>query len=384
VTLSRFACLGIALGGVGLLAGARNAPPPPRLTMPAESTRSFTIRGEGLTIQPGEKSTYLRFAGPVVVTGPDFSLSADVVELDIASSGLTSGAAVKLPKLPKGAEHAAQDPGAAAAAMAKELRLPEARFSASAIQRMGATGSVRVGAKGIQLAAPTLVSNDGGSTWAAIGRTTLERVDKTTGERYELAADSLVYDRQNLRAAAKGKVVGVFRHANDTPVEVSAEHCEMDFRTQRMQIPAPLSVKYGSLVLTSGSLDADVGERVMKATGTAEVQDTAHGLSMHAGSLVADLKARTIRATGGAEVSDTQRGVVLTAATFDLDLDRREVIASGNPVLRRGESVYSGKRILMREESGKTVIEVDGPQNLHLNLEDLPGSLPPQRGARTK
>lgn len=378
MTFGWSAYLGIALAGVGLLAGARNAPLPPRLTMPPEGGRSFTIRGEGLTIQPGEKSTYLRFAGPVVVTGPDFSLSADVVELDVAIAGLTGGEAFKLPKLPETTEHAAQDPGAAAAAMAKELKLPEARFNASAIERMGATGTVRVDARGIQLAAPTLVSNDGGNTWAAIGRTTLERVDASSGERYELAADSLVYDRQGQRAAAKGNVAGVFRHGTDTPVEVSAEHCEMDFRTQTMKIPAPLSVKYGSLVLTSGSLNADVGERVMKATGAADVQDTAHGLSMHAGSLVADLKARTIRATGGAEVTDTERGIVLTADTFDLNLERREVIASGSPVLRRGESVYSGKRILMREESGKTVIEVEGPQNLHLNLEDLPGSLPPQ------
>ncbi len=87
--------------------------PPPRIDVPAGKDRNYTLLGQALLIRPGAQTTYLRFSNGVSRQGPDFTLSADIVELDLASSEMPSAKEFKLPQDQgrRGARGAGPGPG---------------------------------------------------------------------------------------------------------------------------------------------------------------------------------------------------------------------------------------------------------------------------------
>lgn len=345
--------------------------PPPQIVLPPNPSRNYTVVGQALTIRPGTQTTYLRFSSGVSVKGTDFTLNADVVELDIEASEMTSGEALHLPKVENVKERVIQDPGKVTAEMARELKLPDARFSASAIKRVGASGNVRVSAKGMSLSTSGLVSRDGGRSWATVGRCSIVRTDPVSGDKYELAAENVVYDTQSQRALAKGKVTGRFGMKDREPVEVQAEQCELDLEKGALSVKGPLHVQQGDLALECGSLEANLKQQTIDAGENPHLGQAINGLTLDASKLSVNLKHQTVVATGKITLTDSKRGVSLTAGKLEADLRAKSYIATGNPVVIYGGSTFKGETITVHQDGQKTVVEVKGEQNAHIDIDEV-------------
>lgn len=363
------------LAGV-LCAGVLAGEPPPQVSVPAGKDRNYTLLGQSLLIRPGAQTTYLRFSKGVSVKGADFTLHADLVELDIASGEMSSANAFKLPKLKDAKERVVQDPGRVTAEMARELKIPDARFSANALKRVAAAGKVRVEARGMTLSTSGLVSQDGGRSWAAVGRCDLRRTDPVSGDRYALAADEVVYDTQTQRALAKGQVVGSFKSRNGQAIGLAAGLCELDLAQNKASASGALTVTYGALTLSCGSLTADLKRQLITAGDQPHLVEREYNLVLDADGLSVDLERELVTAQGSVAMRDEQRGVKLTAGKLAADLRSEQFTATINPLVTYRGSTFSGDKIVVRQEGGKTIVEVDGPQQARIDLDDVQGGAP--------
>ncbi|MCH7472258.1 hypothetical protein IIA79_04830 [bacterium] len=354
---------------------------PPEPVEPPAAERTFSVRGAALTIQPGEETTYLRFSDGVTCSAQDFTLSADVVELRMLTGGATGGQALKLPKVAEPRENVVRDPGRIAAEMARELELPEARFSRSAIQHIAATGSVTVQARGVTFTTPELISTDGGRSWAALGRSTLAYSNKDNDEEYQLSAGHLLYDTESQRVLARGAIEGSFRHGGDPPIHMEAERMEMDVAQSKLAVQGYLLLHYKTLVLVCG---APTGAEQGQAPLADGARPPAEGAGLNAQlssdsssvSVSVDLLEQVVHAQGGVFLQDSELGITLSAGELIVDLRGMVLEASDGPELTYRGSVFKGTAITIRQEEQKTVIEVEGPQSARLNLETLDGPVP--------
>ena len=363
--------IGLALP---LLTAAAEPMPIPQL--PPPSARTFTLQSTALTIRPGQDTTYLVFSGGVSVTGKDFTLSADTVEVDVTSSIAMGGQGFKLPKKPESSERVVRDPGRAAAEMARELELPSANLTASAIKRVGAAGHVEVHGSGLKLSTGELVSTDGGRSWSAAGRSTISGSQAKTQQSYRLEADDLLFDTQTERAVARGNISGSFTRADDPPISVTAQRCELDLASQQLTASEGLTVTYGGVTLSCGDLSADFKASTLSASSSPRLTDTDNGLMLSATELSADLAAQQVNASGAIDLVSTAHGISLTAGQVSVNLKTKVLVASNAPLVRYRGSTYSGETITISDVDGKTVIEVTGEQQAHLDLDDLPDAQP--------
>jgi lipopolysaccharide export system protein LptA len=349
------------------------AEPPPRVELPAKPPqRNFTVKSQTLHVRPGTSSTYFEFGGGVLVSGADFSLSADIVELDIESREVTSGEAFKLPKLGRAEERAVEDPGKAAAEMARELKLPDARFSTRALKRLGASGNVSVSAKGITLSTSGLVSTDGGRSWATTGRCRVNRRDPVSGDVYSMEADTVVYDTQTQRALARGAIVGKFSLGRNPPVEVHAEHCELDLAKTTLTVSGGLKASFGELQLRCDKLGADLKQQTIHASGAPHLEHGSYQVRMDADGLTVNLQTQRVHAQGGVKLYDDARGISVLAGELEADLPGKTLVATGSPSAQYQGSTFSGTKITVRQEAGKTVIEAEGPQQARIDISEKP------------
>lgn len=361
----------LALIAALLCAAALASEPQPQIQLPPSPDRNYTVVGQALTIRPGTTTTYLRFSSGVSVKGTDFTLSSDVVELDITAGGLTSGEAFSLPKVANVKERVIQDPGKVTAEMARELKLPDARFSASALKRVSASGNVHVSAKGMSLDTTGLVSRDGGRSWATLGRCSISRTDPASGDKYELAADDVLYDTQTQRALAKGAVMGRFRMKDREPVDVQAEQCELNLASGALSVKGALHVQQGDLSLDCGSLEANLKQQTIMAGESPHLGQSSSGLALEANSLSVNLKTQAVVASGKITLTDSKRGVALNAGKLNADLRAKSYVATGNPVVTYGGSTFKGEKITVRQEGAKTVVEVEGEQKAHIDIDEV-------------
>lgn len=358
------------LAGV-LCAGMLASGPPPMISVPAGKDRNYTLLGQALLIRPGAQTTYLRFSNGVSVKGTDFTLSADIVELDLASNEMPSAKEFKLPQLKDAGERVVRDPGQVTSEMARALKIPDARFSAGSLKRVAAAGNVRVVARGMALATSGLVSRDGGRSWATVGRCELQRTDPVSGDVYKLAADDVVYDTQTQRALAKGQVSGRFQARGGQAIEIQAGLCELDLARGTASVSGALTVQYGALTLTSGSLSADLKRQSITAHDQPHLVESKYGLVLDADELNVDLAAQLITAQGGIKLHDDKRGVDLTAGKLAADMRTRQFIASDQALVTYGGSTFSGAKIVVHQEGGKTIVEVEGDQKARIDLDEV-------------
>lgn len=361
----------LALVAALLCAAAVAGEPQPQIHLPPSPDRNYTVVGQALTIRPGTQTTYLRFSSGVSVKGTDFELHSDVVELDIEAGGLTSGEAFSLPKVANVKERVIQDPGKVTAEMARELKLPDARFSASALKRVSAAGNVRVSAKGMSLNTSGLVSRDGGRSWATLGRCSISRTDPASGDKYELAADDVLYDTQTQRALAKGTVTGRFGMKDREAVDVQAEQCELNLASGALSVKGALHVQQGDLSLDCGSLEANLKQQTINAGASPHLGQTTSGLALDANSLSVNLKTQAVVATGKITLTDSKRGVTLTAGKLNADLHAKSYIATDHPIVTYGGSTFKGEKITVRQDGAKTVVEVQGEQKAHIDIDEV-------------
>jgi lipopolysaccharide export system protein LptA len=365
----RWLALGMTVPLLLLLAAGEQ---PPRIELPPDVARTFTLKGTTLTIYPGQDTTQLKFAGGVSVSGKELALTADTVQVSVQSSTALGGKELKLPPAPQSPESVRREPGRAVAEMASELQLPNANLTASAIKRVDAVGHVSITSNDLQLTTSQLVSTDGGRSWAATGRSLVTQSNKKSGESYRLEADTLVYDTQTQRAVARGNVAGSFARPGQQAVTVSAQQCELDIPAQTLVASKGLTVSYGAVTLACGDVSADFKASTLVATSAPKLVDGDNHLALSATRIDANISGQQVSASGGVTVSETQRGVTLTAEKVTADLQNNVVVATGKPKLSYHDSSYDGTKITVRDDHGKTVIEVEGPQQAHINLGDLP------------
>lgn len=346
-----------------LLGAADTGPPTPQ--EPPKVERNFTIRGSSLTIQPGPESTYLRFGGGIVCTAKDMHLSADVLELDISSASLQMQGEIKFPAMPSPLERAVDDPGELAQAMASELELPKASFSGNAITRVGAKGSVKVEFQGLSLETGELVSTDGGNSWVASGRTKISSKGLTKGTSFSLSADYLFFDLARSSALAKGNIVGNFAGDGFELVKIQAQRLELNQATGILLVSEGVVLEYGSVRLSCGQPAGGNGSQDNEGAG---------------GSIEFNLESHLVVASGGVVLFESLQGLTLSAAEITVSIAEMWAEATGNPRVERGQSSFSGERILVTDLGGKVVVEVSGPQEaIFIPTEPTPDEEPSQK-----
>lgn len=388
----------LALGLLLLCAAAD----PPATEQPILEQPRMTIRGSALRILPGEELSYLRFSGGVTAEGEWFTLTADVAELDVLNTALAGFRDIELPSQARDPQRIVRDPGQTIAEMLRELKLPRMRLAESQLQRIGAAGGVslvmqRPGAAILTLTTDSLISIDGGKTWAVEQRSRFSYRDPGGGVAGGLVADYLVYDDTTRRALARGNVSGEAFWDEGTPVSFEAQRCEMDLTAQVLTISEGLLVRAGSLEMCCGVLSADLDARVLQASGAPRLVDHERGLELTAQTIDVALAADggeadqgrvVINARGGVTASlDTARlqaadtaappaesagPLRLTAAELRADLAERTITATGEPLLTYGDSSYRGQVITLRwEDERRFIVEVEGPQHARLRLDEL-------------
>jgi lipopolysaccharide export system protein LptA len=349
---------------------------PPRIEMPPATARSFTLKGNALSIYPGQETTQLAFSGGVNVAGKELTLTADAVQVTVLSSTAMGGKELQLPAKPQSRESVVREPGRAVAEMAKELQLPNANLTASAVKRVDALGDVLITSKDLRLTTSQVVSTDGGRSWAAVGRSVVTQSGAQAGEKYRLEADTLLFDTQTQRAVARGNVAGSFERPGQQAVSVSAQQCELDIPAQTLVASKGLTVRYGTVTLVCGDVSADFKASTLEATTAPRLVDGDKNLALTATQIDANIEGQQVTASGGVTVNETARGVTLTADKVTADLKSNVVVATGKPRLTYHDSTDSGTKITVRDDNGTTVIEVEGPQQAHINLDDLPKQEP--------
>jgi len=357
----------------GLLLPAATDPPEP-LELP-ETERQLTLESESLSIKPSRENIYLLFSGEVTVTGEDYHMSADVVELDINPDDVLKNKGFSLPKMPEDTEHIVQEPSEAIAEMGYELQLPNAQFSESSLRRVAAAGNVRVESEeGVMLTTEELISTDGGRSWASTSRSRLSR-DDADGNHAEVAADYLLLDVESNRALARGNIEGsVVQVADDggnSEVTFNAQSCEYNLEEKSLSIREGLEAHMGSLSLCCGTLLADLENNLLYASDTPHLLDSENGVSLDAYRLEANITKKTARAEGDVWISYPLRSATLSAGRVDANLEQRIYTATGSPELHYGDTTYTGQQIKITLDGDKTVIEVEGPQYARINVEEL-------------
>lgn len=360
----------LLIGALPLLAASE---PPAPVGLPA-GERSLTVHSEALDITPGQAVVYLRFSKGVTVSSEQFQLTADVVEVDVDSGQILSGQDAKLPKVPADVKYIVREPGKVISEMASELDLPKAQFSQSSLRRVGAAGNVRVeNGEGVALTTSDLISTDGGRAWAASGRSSLTR-DDGAGNHAEMSADYLLLDTQANRALARGNISGRVEQPDYQAVVFEAESCEMDLDAQALHIRDGFHAEFGDLQLNCQTLFADLKQQVLYASDGPHLEDSATGLVLDADRVELHLAQRTALAQGQVRVEDSGRGIKLTSGRIEADLQSMVYTASNQPVLLYHDSSYTGTQITFTLGEDKTVIEVEGPQHAHINVEELQGT----------
>lgn len=362
---------------------------------PAREPR-YKLRGNGLVISPGKESMVLAFNDGVTISGKDFELAAQKVLISIQLTELREFA----DRLPKGLKdkEPSGDLGDAAREMARELELPEPAFSASALRRVEASGGIVAKAQGSVLHTPKLVSTDGGRSWLAEGRSTLSR--KAGGEDYQLSAGALLYDTVKQRAVAHGGVEATVKQKGEPEIKLSADKLEFGLASGELSLSGKLRVAYGDFVVTSGPLSGNVNQQSMSggkasasgpggmrasvgqvglnlkqqrvtASGGVSMTDDKNSLTLNASSVGANLKTQQLEASGGVSLSDKLRGVEVSAGSVSVNLKTSTLIAGGSPTVKFGGSTFSGEKITVSQEKGKTVVEVEGEQHAKIDPGDV-------------
>ncbi|MCC7479091.1 hypothetical protein IT575_11615 [bacterium] len=406
--------------GLPLLLALGIAAKPPEISPPAPQERAYRVKGVGLSIRPFKDTTYLKFESGVSVSGEGFSLSAGVVELEIASGAFATVEDLKLPEGGLSKEELGRDPGEVAQRMSRELELPQASFNRSAIKRLSASGGVRVTTPEVTLSTDALLSIDGGQSWSTSGRAQLSRSSGSgaRAENYSLAADHLLYDTQGKRAAAEGNIEASFKRGGQDPVRLSAEKLELHIEQGRLKVSGGLKASYGQISLVCREMEALLEEATLRADGAKPgepgplLTDAQRGLSLQAGEITVDLDDETVEAVGGVKLDDSTRRISLEASRIEGSLKKQTFLlsgkvsahdsghdlaltaerisadiaagsyeASGGPVVRQGESTFTGERITVTQEKVpgqkelRTVVEVHGEQEARIDM-DKPPKLP--------
>ena len=383
------AVLLLALTAVLLPVGAQSKP---------AAVPTYHLHGNGLVITPTPESITLSFGKGVTIEGKGFKLTAPQVHIAVKPTELISSGEIKLPKMPdEKQETLVEDPGKAARAMARELELPEPQFSASALQRIEASGGIVAEAQGITLRTPALTSTDGGRSWLAQGRTTLSR--HTKDEDYQLSAGALLYDTQKQRAVAKQGVEATVKQDGEPPIRLSADSLIFGVESGELSLGGNLRLSYGGFTVTSSPLHGNVKSQSMSggklvgsgkgmqatvgqvgvnlkrqsvsASGGVSITSDTKKLAVSAGSVGANLKTQQLEAGGGVMLTDSQFGVEVSAASVSANLKTKSLTARGSPTVKFNGSTFTGETITVSQQKGKTVVEVKGEQTAKINPADV-------------
>lgn len=368
--LKRLAIIGLLCACVALLTAAD---PPPEFTLPVDADHTMKIVGNALTIQPSADGVaYLRFTDGVVVTGEGFTLTAGVVELDVKSGEYFDLKSIKLPEPPEDQERIVNDPGQTIADMAKELKVPRPDFSASSVLRVGAAGGVTIKTRDMTLTTAMLVSTDGGATWAAEQRSVLRSLDPETGEGGEISADYLLYDIANNRMLARGNIISQTVLSDGRPLRAEAQQYELDLDSGTFLASDKLRIFSGDYMLCCGRISVDLQRERVVVSDFPHLLDKSTGRTLDAETIETDLSGTMASARGNVRFSDPVSGLGLTAGEVNADLAAGIVIAGGEPEVRYRDSTYRGHSITVTlQDDGKVVVEVAGPQEAVINIDEL-------------
>jgi lipopolysaccharide export system protein LptA len=359
---------------------------------------TYRLHGNGLVIKPTPESVTLSFDKGVTIEGKGFKLTAPQVHIAIKPTELISSGEIKLPKMPDEKQQAiVEDPGKAAREMARELELPEPEFSASALQRIEASGGIVAEAQGVTLRTPALASTDGGRSWLAQGRTTLVR--HTRGEDYQLSAGTLLYDTEKQRAVAKGGVEATVKQGDQPPIKLSADSLNFGIESGELTLGGNLNLSYAGFTVTSspmrgnvksqsmsggklvgsgkgmqatlGQVGVNLKQQSVSASGGVSINSAEKQLALSAGKVGANLKTQQLDASGGVNLSDKLHGIEVSAGTVSANLKTNSLTAGGSPTVKFGGSTFTGETITVRQQKGKTVVEVKGEQTAKIDPTDV-------------
>ncbi|MEZ5336817.1 MAG: hypothetical protein R3F46_01005 [bacterium] len=379
----------------------------PVLEQPQPMMRSYLVYSEGLTITPMGELTLMRFSGGVRIEGRGLSLLADALELTLVGDALPLGKDLledqPLPGLPEALdnEEAQEDLGQ----IARELKLPAARFDSDSVRRLKAIGNVRFEGHGVLISTASVESSDGGQTWTGSGRTNLA-MDSPEGST-RLSADGILLDTVSGTVTASGHISGSYRRTGSPEsLELATSGCSFDMHSGVVSVPGEVRLEYGGI-------DMLISPQPQDESGAASVARELEPLvpALPAERLIPasappgvsiDLESRSLRARGSVQVSDPERGIELTALNLDYLMDEglmtawqvelsqlgegmtlsaplveiftaeKRLEASGMPELRYGSSSYTGERILVSEDAdGVLVIEIEGQQLALLHMDEL-------------
>ena len=313
---------------------------------------------------------YLLFSGGVQVSTEGIELSADEVELDIMATDLADSD-FKLPALPDEVEHLVDDPGGVIAEMAGDLDLPSPKLT-SALQRVGARGSVVVKLENFTLTTDTLVSTDGGRSWSTSGNSRLSGSDPESGTALTLAMEHLLVDTETNRAIARGTVRCQIQQPQEEEIQISAESLEIDLNQKLINVSDSLQIKRGSLLMTCGTFSANIEGNSVDAGGGPRLTDSERDIHAELGGIRYDLDTQELVAFGGVEITDESRDLSLRAGELRGNIVDQLFVARGEPRVRYGSSTFEGKVITLRLLGDeKALVEVDGPQAAKIFVDEL-------------
>jgi hypothetical protein len=388
---------------------------PPVVEAPEPSERNFTLTSTELTITPGEETAYLRFAGNVTVssTGTDsgvLNITADVVELDVETGSAIGDMDINLPEVAEEDDRIVSDPGQVIAEMAREMKLPRAQFSGSSLRRFGAAGNVEVRSKMGVLRTSSLVSTDGGNTWAAEERSSFTHRVELPAKQFqaissqlptalasrdaeagpgaqtliiEFEADYLLYGAASGSALARGNIIGDISAASpDGPqllLHLEAERFEMDLEAQVLSVSEGLWIRAGDMGMRCGELSANLLEQRIMATDDPHLEDRAQGITIDADVIEVAIDGKEAIAHGDVLVMVPQRKLRVQAV--EVVVTRQE--DSYHAVCRDaeasvGESEFQGERVDLHMAGDSLVVEVKGEQSYRLDMREQEQSETPE------
>ena len=359
----------------------------PRVTIPMGGDHRLVITSNRLFIQPGEEQGvyYLRFCEGVRVTGEEFALSADIVELDVTNSESMDFRTMEFPTPAADPDRIVRDPGKVIAEMAQEMKVPRADLGESSVRRVGAGGRVVVNVQSIRLETEQLVSTDGGYTWSAESRSRLTAIDPETGTGAKIAADYLLYDMRDGRMLARGNIITERIGPGGLPLTAESQRYELDLEQQTLRASEGLKLFSGDYQMCCGRISADVANDRLLVTDSPHLMDHATGRSLDATEIESDLNGTRATARGDVQFRDPVTGLSLAADEVSVDIAAGVIRATGGPVVTYQGSSFTGEEIVITLNDDRSVtIEVTGPQQAHLNLDELEGLSAPAEAETVK
>jgi hypothetical protein len=387
------------------VASAQSAPgnDPPIPKHPDEQGRSYLVYANGLEISPEGDTSTMVFSGGVSIEGRGLRLYTDTLSLTLRSDILPQSQDIRLPEgeLPDGESPTA---GEDLSQMARDLKLPKARFQVDSVRSIKAVGNVRFEGHGVQISTHSVESRDGGLNWYGTGRTTLSMSGSGKGNT-QISANGLHLDSVSSIVTASGKINGVYtQRGNPDPLLLEAESCSFDMNSGIVTVPGEMTMSYGTIDMQispladaaalqgsvarelaplvpkaddatlnedSPGVSIDLRNRIVRARGSVHVEDPQHGIELNALNL--DYLMDEGRMTAWqVELQDIGHGMTLNAPKVEIHTEERRLEASGMPVLRYLSSSYTGERITVNEDDeGLLVIEIEGQQLATLNLDEL-------------